>query len=113
MARTMARFTRATTPHTGWCTADHRCGVNLHQAEDIIADGPLGARAVVTRVRAAEVDYADIRIRVPLRHSESIARRQLDTALSAIRALLAAVAAVRPAPLPGAVGRPSIGRRTF
>ncbi|GAB7049509.1 hypothetical protein JCM9534A_46350 [Catenuloplanes indicus JCM 9534] len=109
----MASFHRKPIPHTDWCTGDHRCGVNFHQAPDIIADGQLGARAIITRVRAAEVDYAEIRIRVPLRRADSLARRQLDTALHAVRALLAAVAAVRPAPLPGAGDRPAVGRRAF
>ncbi|MEU1245939.1 hypothetical protein [Micromonospora arida] len=111
-ARTMARFSRTETPHTNWCTRDHRCGVTLHQAPDIIADGPLGGRAVITRVRAADVDYAEIRIRIPLSRTEVTARRQLGLVLYLCRELLAAVAAIRPAALRGqAANRPAIGRR--
>src|SRR3954465_14003996 len=109
--RTMARLTRPTTDHTAWCTHDHRCGAALHQAPDLIADGPLGGRAVVTRVRAADVDYAEIRIRVPLAHTEDTARRQLGLVLHLCRELLAAVAALRPAAVRGWAGRPAIDRR--
>ena len=109
-ARTMARIQRAETPHTNWCTRDHRCGVTLHQAPDLIADGPLGGRAVITRVRAADVDYAEIRIRVPLHRSEATARHQLGTVLHLCRELLATVAAIRPAALRDRAGRPAIGR---
>ena len=111
-ARTMARLTRTQTPHPDWCTHDHRCGVMLHQAPDIIADGPLRSRAVITRVRAAEVDYAEIRIRVPLSRTETTARHQLGLALHLCRELLAAVTALRPAALGGRAGRPAIDRRT-
>jgi hypothetical protein len=107
----MARFQRTETPHTGWCAADHRCGVDVHRSDDLIADGPLGGRAVMTRVRAADVDYAEIRIRVPLARTESTARRQLGLALHLCRELLAAVAAVRPAAVGARDGRAAIGRR--
>jgi hypothetical protein len=110
-ARTMARIQRAETPHPGWCTRDHRCGVTLHQSPDLIADGPLGGRAVITRVRAADVDYAEIRIRVPLSRTEDTARRQLGTALHLCRELLVAVAAIRAAALRGrSADRPAIRR---
>jgi hypothetical protein len=109
--RTMARFQRTETPHTDWCAAAYRCGVDEHRSDDLIADGPLGGRAVMTRVRAADVDYAEIRIRVPLSRTESIARRQLGLALHLCRELLAAVAAIRPAAVDGRAGRPAIGRR--
>lgn len=111
-ARTMARLHRAETPHTGWCARDHRCGVDVHRSGELIADGPLGGRAVVTRVRAADVDYAEVRIRVPLSRAEGTARRQLGLALHLCRELLAAVAAIRPAALPARTDqRPAIGRR--
>ncbi|GLW31237.1 hypothetical protein [Actinoplanes regularis] len=111
-ARTMARIQRAETPHTEWCARDHRCGVDVHRSAELIADGPVGGRAVITRVRAAEVDYAEIRIRVPLSRTEDTARRQLGTALHLCRELLAAVAAIRPAALRGRTDqRPAIGQR--
>ena len=108
----MARIRRAETPHTGWCAADHRCGVDTHRSAELIADGPLGGRAVMTRVRAADVDYAEIRIRVRLSRTEDTARRQLGTALHLCRELLAAVAAIRPPALRRpATDRPAIRRR--
>ncbi|SDT70338.1 hypothetical protein [Actinoplanes derwentensis] len=111
-ARTMARFHRAETPHTDWCARDHRCGIDVHRSPEFIADGPIGGRAVMTRVRVAEVDYAEIRIRVPLSRTEDTARRQLGTALHLCRELLAAIAAIRPPALRGRAGRPALDRKT-
>lgn len=110
MARTMARVSRVETTHTDWCAADHRCGIDVHRSAELIADGPLGGRAVITRVRAADVDYAEVRIRIPLHRSEATARHQLGTVLHLCRELLATVAAIRPAALRDRAGRPAIGR---
>lgn len=110
MARTMARFHRAETPHTTWCTRDHRCGVNEHRSADLIADA-LGGRAVITRVRAGDVEYAEVRARIPLHGTDTGARWQVTTALRLMRELLAAVA-IRPGVLRRRQERPSIGRRT-
>ena len=107
-ARTMARFHRDATPHTTWCARDHRCGVAEHRSADIVADH-LGGRAVITRVRAADIEYAEIRARIPLHHTETGARWQLATTLRLIRELLAAVA-IRPGVLRARPGRPAIGR---
>ena len=109
-ARTMARIQRVETPHTDWCTRDHRCGVNEHRSADITADAA-GGRAVITRVRAEAIDYAEIRIRVPLSRHEATAREQLGTALHLCRDLLAAVAAIRPAALTRCTDRRAIGRK--
>jgi hypothetical protein len=108
-ARTMARFHRAETPHTSWCTRDHRCGVNEHRSADITADD-IGGRAWITRVRAGDREYAEIRARIPLHSNESLARWQLATALDIMRELLATVAA-RLVPLPGRADRHAVGRR--
>lgn len=111
-ARTMARFHRQPTDHTAWCARDHRCDLDTHRSAEMIADGPLGGRAVITRVRAAEFDYAEIRIRVPLTRTEDSARRQLGTVLNLCRELLAAVAAIRPTALRSRTDqRPAIDRR--
>lgn len=110
MARTMARFHRAETPHTTWCTRDHRCGVNEHRSADLIADA-LGGRAVITRVRAGDVEYAEVRARIPLHGTDTGARWQVTTALRLMRELLAAVA-IRPGVLRRRQEPPSIGRRT-
>jgi hypothetical protein len=109
-ARTMARFQRIETPHTSWCTRDHRCGVNEHRSADITADD-IGGRAWITRVRAGDREYAEIRARIPLHSNESVARWQLATALDIMRELLASVAA-RLVRLPGRTERPAIGRRS-
>ena len=109
--RTMARIRRAETPHTDWCARDHRCGIDVHRSAGIIADH-LGARAVITRVRAGGTDYAEVTARIPLTRTEDTARRQLGTALHLCRELLAALAAIRPAALRGRTNqRPAIGRR--
>jgi hypothetical protein len=109
-ARTMARFHRAETPHTTWCTRDHRCGINEHRSADITADD-VGGRAWITRVRAGDREYAEIRARIPLHSNESLARWQLATALDIMRELLATVAA-RLIALPTSDTRPAIDRRT-
>ncbi|MFC3380482.1 hypothetical protein [Couchioplanes azureus] len=90
----MARHRRAPTPHTDWCTRDHRCGINEHRSADLIADG-IGGRAILTRVRAGDVEYAEIRARIPLHHTETGARWQLATTLRLLREVLAAIA-IRP-----------------
>jgi hypothetical protein len=107
--RTMARRSRAETPHTAWCARDHRCGVHEHRSPDITADG-IGGRAWLTRVRAGEREYVEIRARIPLHSNESVARRQLSTALALMRELLAQVAP-RLAGVAGREQRPAIGRR--
>ena len=89
--RTMARLTRQTTDHTDWCTRDHRCGVAEHRSSDITAD-EIGGRAWLTRIRAGDVEYIEIRARIPLHRNETVARRQLATALTLMRELLAEVA---------------------
>jgi len=109
-ARTMRSLHREPTPHTAWCTRDHRCGINEHRSADLIADG-IGGRAVITRVRAGDVEYAEIRARIPLHSTETGARWQLATALRLMRELLAAVA-VRPGVIRPRHTRPAITRRT-
>ncbi len=108
-ARTVARFHRDETPHTPWCARDHRCNLAEHRSPDLIADG-IGGRAVITRVRAGEVEYAEIRARIPLHSTETGARWQVATTLRLMRELLAAVA-VRPGVLRGRHERPAIDRR--
>ncbi|GID98031.1 hypothetical protein ACFQFC_15890 [Amorphoplanes digitatis] len=90
MARTMARLTRREIPHAKWCARDHRCGITEHRSADLTADG-IGGRAWLTRVRAADVDYIEIRARIPLHSNEKVARWQLATALHLMRELLAEV----------------------
>jgi hypothetical protein len=108
-ARTMARFHRAETPHTAWCTRDHRCGIAEHRSGDLVA-AVLGGRAVITRVRAGNVEYAEIRARIPLHHNETGARWQLATTLRLVRELLRLVA-VRPGVIRRGADRPAIDRR--
>jgi hypothetical protein len=100
------------TPHTGWCARDHRCVGSLHQSPDIIADD-CGGRATLTRVRAGDVEYVEIRARVPLGGNDVLAQRRLGLTLHLIRRLFAAVAAVRAEALTAGHGdRPAIeGRR--
>jgi hypothetical protein len=105
----MARFQRAETPHTSWCSRDHRCGINEHRSADITADD-IGGRAWITRVRAGDREYAEIRARIPLHPNENLARWQLATALDIMRELLATVAA-RLIQLPGRSDRPALGRK--
>ena len=109
MARTMARLTRRPTDHTTWCARDHRCGVAEHRSADITADD-IGGRAWLTRVRAGDQEYIEIRARIPLHSNENIARRQLATTLNLMRDLLAEVAP-RIARLAGRTHR-AIDRRT-
>lgn len=103
----MAAFKRDLIDHTAWCARDHRCGVAEHRSPDIIADG-IGGRAWITRVRAGNVEYAEIRARIPLHRTETKARWQLATILRLMRELLAAVA-IRPASLDGRGRRETIG----
>ncbi|MEV6630073.1 hypothetical protein AB0M54_04900 [Actinoplanes sp. NPDC051470] len=105
-ARTMRRLHRTETPHTKWCTRDHRCGINEHRSADFIADA-LGGRAVITRVRAGDTDYAEIRARIPLHSNENGARWQLATALRLMRDLLDTVA-IRPGALRSRTERPAL-----
>jgi hypothetical protein len=88
--RTMARLTRQTTDHTDWCTRDHRCGVTEHRSADLTADA-IGGRAWLTRIRADQVEYIEIRARIPLHSNEKVARWQLATALHLMRELLGEV----------------------
>ncbi|MFI6073818.1 hypothetical protein ACIA5C_19815 [Actinoplanes sp. NPDC051343] len=108
-ARTMGRLHREPTEHTEWCTRDHRCGVGEHRSADLIADA-IGGRAVITRVRAGDVEYAEIRARIPLHSTETGARWQLAATLRLMRELLAAVA-IRRGVLRGQTERPAINRR--
>lgn len=109
-ARTMAHFRREPTEHTSWCARDHRCGVAEHRSADLTADG-IGGRAVITRVRAADVEYAEIRARIPLHSTETGARWQVAATLRLMRELLAAVA-IRPGVLRGEHERPAGGHRS-
>jgi hypothetical protein len=90
-ARTMAHFHRATIEHTEWCARDHRCGVDEHRSADLTAC-EIGGRAWLTRVRAGDVEYVEIRARIRLHPTEKVARWQLATALTLMRALLVEVA---------------------
>jgi hypothetical protein len=108
-ARTMAQLRREPTEHTSWCARDHRCGVAEHRSADLIADG-VGGRAVITRIRAGNVEYAEVRMRIPLSRSESTARRQLAAILELARRLLATVAAIHPDAITRR-DRPAIDRR--
>ena len=107
--RTMARLTRQTTDHTTWCTRDHRCGVAEHRAPDLTAD-EIGGRAWLTRVRAGDVEYIEIRARIPLHSNEKVARWQLATALMLMRELLNQVVPTL-ARLTGRDRQHAIGRR--
>lgn len=105
----MARLTRETTDHTDWCTRDHRCGVNEHRAAPVVTARGSG-RAVMTRVRAGEVEYAEVLIRIPLSRRPDTARTQLATLLRLLGHLLDAVIA-RPHAFPRRAERPAIDRR--
>ena len=107
-ARTMGRLQRQPTPHTAWCARDHRCGVDQHRSPDLIADA-IGGRAVITRVRAGDVEYVEIRARVPLHRNEK-ARWQGATTLHRMRELLAAVV-VRLPPVESRGRRQAIDQR--
>ncbi|GID26821.1 hypothetical protein Abr02nite_18040 [Paractinoplanes brasiliensis] len=106
----MARTRREPTPHTKWCARDHRCGLAEHRGPGVIADH-LGARAVIVRVRAGDIEYAEVTARIPLSSVDAIAQRRLGITLHLIRRLLAAVAAVRPETLPARTDRPALDRR--
>ncbi|MEV7621882.1 hypothetical protein [Actinoplanes sp. NPDC089786] len=106
-ARTVRRFHRTGTPHTDWCARDHRCGINEHRSADLIA-AALGGRAVITRVRAGDTEYAEIRARIPLHSNENAARWQLAAALRLMRHLLDTVA-VRPGALRSRTERLALG----
>ena len=109
--RTMARFQRAQTDHTDWCVRDHTCGLDEHRGLPITIGPATGGRAVVTRVRAGDRDYAQITMRVPLHRSDRLARRQLDTVLHHIQGLFAAVAVLRPGTLTSRQGQHAIDSR--
>lgn len=108
-ARTMAHFRRDETPHTDWCARDHRCGVAEHRSAGTVTARGTG-RAVVTRVKAGDVEYAEVHIRIPLHRRGDTARTQLATLLRLLGHLLDAVIA-RPYTLPGRAGQPAIDRR--
>jgi hypothetical protein len=86
----MAYFHRPLVEHTDWCARDHRCGVAEHRSADLTAR-EIGGRAWLTRVRASDVEYVEIRARIPLHPTEKVARWQLATALTLMRALLVEV----------------------
>ena len=109
--RIMARFQRAQTDHTTWCTRDHTCGLAEHRGQQITIGPDTGGRAVVTRVRAGDRDYAEITMRVPLHRNESLAGAQFTVVLHHLRALFAAVAALRPDALTGRGQRRAIDSR--
>ncbi|MBW6432711.1 hypothetical protein KZ829_03020 [Actinoplanes hulinensis] len=107
--RTMARIHRAATDHTDWCVRDHTCGLDTHRGRPITIAPDIGGRAVVTRVRAGDRDYAEITLRVPLHRSERVAGEQVTTILHHLRSLFAAVVALRPGTLAGRPARRGIG----
>lgn len=87
-------FHRSPTPHQDWCARDHRCGLDEHRSPEVIADRA-GGRAVITRVRAGDVEYAEVNVRIPLHASASGAHWQVGEVLRLVRELLGAVA-IRP-----------------
>ncbi|WP_433301055.1 hypothetical protein ACQP2F_04985 [Actinoplanes sp. CA-030573] len=107
--RTMARLTRIATQHTQWCAQDHTCGIDTHRARPVVTARGSG-RAVMTRTRAADVEYAEVVIRIPLHRNGNTARGQLATLLRLLGELLDAVI-VRPHVLTGRGERFAIGRR--
>ncbi|GAA0432576.1 hypothetical protein Aca07nite_19760 [Actinoplanes capillaceus] len=107
---TTAHLHRDPTPHTGWCARNHQCGLTEHRSPTRTITEPLGGRAVLTRVRADNADYAEITIRVPLHRHDATAEQQLGTTLILLRDLLHTIGRIRPARnLPGR--RPALGRR--
>ncbi len=109
MARTMAHFRRAETPHTDWCARDHRCGIAEHRSAGAVTARGTG-RAVMTRVQAGDTEYAEVTIRIPLHRRDAVARTQLAALLHHLGLLLDAVIA-RPYAIPGRSDRPAIDRR--
>lgn len=93
----MARTRRAATEHSDWCARDHRCNLGEHRSAELIAD-TIGGRAVITRVRAADTEYAELRARIPLHSNEIRARWQLATALRLVRELLRLVVVLHQRP---------------
>lgn len=82
--------------HPGWCAADHRCNLAEHRSPEIVVDLPGHGRAVLTRVRAADgSEHAEIRLRVALGDTDDVARHQLRTVLTDLRAVLTRAARVR------------------
>ncbi len=110
-ARTMAHLHREQTPHTQWCVRDHTCGLAEHRGRPITITPQTGGRAVVTRVRAGDRDYAAITLRIPLHRNGNVATAQLDTVLRGIRSLFAAVAVLRPGALAARPDRRAIDSR--
>ncbi|WP_433299682.1 hypothetical protein ACQP2F_00465 [Actinoplanes sp. CA-030573] len=102
----MAHLRRERTPHTEWCARDHRCGLDEHRGPGLIADA-VGGRAVVTRVRAGDVDYVEVTARIRLHSTEIGARWQVAATLRLMRELLTAVA-VRRGVLSAGVDRPAL-----
>lgn len=87
----MKGLRRTQTAHTDWCARDHRCGVTEHRSPGLIAD-EVGGRATLTRVRAGDVEYAEVYVRIPLHSTSTGAQWQIATTLRLLRELLAAVA---------------------
>lgn len=108
-ARTMARLIRTETPHTEWCARDHTCGIDQHRARPVVTARGTG-RAVMTRTRAGDIEYAEVVIRIPLHRGPDVARTQLATLLRLLGELLDAVIA-RPYVLPSRGEQRAIGRR--
>ncbi len=107
-ARTMVRTRRTASEHTVWCARDHRCNLAEHRSAEMLADA-IGGRAVITRVRAGDTEYVEIRARIPLHHNETAARWQVGNTLRLVRELLRLVA-VRPGMVRSAAARPAIDR---
>lgn len=101
---------RHRTPHTAWCARDHQCGVAEHRSPEMVVDLPGCGRSVITRVRAGDVEYAEIRTRLVLHQSDTGARWQLTTVLRLMHDLLRQVA-IRPGVLRDPT-RPAVDRRT-
>lgn len=94
---------RTADEHTTWCARDHRCNLGEHRSDEMLVDLAGAGRVVVTRVRAGDREYAEIRGRIRLHDTEAGARWQLNRALSGLRQLLAAVRLLpgtTPAPTP-------------
>jgi hypothetical protein len=93
--RTTRHLRRNADEHTQWCARDHRCNLGEHRSPEIFTDLPGAGRLLITRVRAGDREYAEIRGRIALHSTEAGARWQISTALGRLRDLLAAVR-VRP-----------------